>query len=61
MASRRSWKIIPRRGQLEEARPLVDQLMTMGEEIMRLAGGLSMETLRQVVEAGDDANRTEGV
>jgi two-component system, sensor histidine kinase and response regulator len=48
------------RGQLEEARPLVDQLKTMGEEIMRLACWLTIETLRQVVEAGDDHNRTDG-
>ena len=46
------------RGQLDEARPLLEQLKTMGEEIMRLAGGLSIETLRHAVEAADDAKRT---
>src|SRR5205807_5868807 len=34
------------RGRLEEARPLVEQLETMTQELMRLAGGLSLETLR---------------
>ena len=45
-------------GQLEEARPLVEQLETMAKELMRLAGGLSIETLRnQVVQRGPQANR----
>jgi hypothetical protein len=34
-------------GQLEEAQPLVDQLETMTQELMRLVGGLSLESLRQ--------------
>jgi CheY-like chemotaxis protein len=34
-------------GRLEEARPIVDQLETMADELVRLAGGLSLETLRQ--------------
>ena len=34
-------------GQLEEARPLVGQLETMAQELMRVVGGLSLETLRQ--------------
>ncbi len=35
-------------GQLEEARPLVAQLESMGQELVRLAtAGLSLETLRQ--------------
>ena len=34
-------------GQLEEAQPLVDRLETMTQDLMRLAGGLSLETLRQ--------------
>jgi hypothetical protein len=34
-------------GQLEEARPLVQRLEMMGEELMELAGGLSLETLQQ--------------
>jgi len=34
-------------GQLEEARPLVARLETMAQELLRLAGGLSLEALRQ--------------
>ena len=34
-------------GQLEEARPLVEQLEPMIRELMRLADGLSLETLRR--------------
>ena len=34
-------------GQLEEARPLVERLETMTQELLRLADGLSLETLRQ--------------
>ena len=34
-------------GQLEEARLLVEQLEPMTRELMRLADGLSLETLRQ--------------
>ena len=45
-------------GQLEEARPLVEQLETMAQELMRLAGGLSLETLRHQAEAAGDPNRT---
>ena len=41
-------------GRLEEARPLVEQLETMAQELMRLAGGLSLEALRQQAEATDD-------
>ena len=44
-------------GQLEEARPLVEQLETMAQELMQLAGGLSLETLRHQAEAADDLNR----
>ena len=33
-------------GQIEEARPLVGQLEPMARELMRLADGLSLETLR---------------
>jgi two-component system, sensor histidine kinase and response regulator len=46
------------RGQLEEARPLVKQLETMAEELMRLAGGLSVETLRHQAEAAGDPDPT---
>ncbi len=41
-------------GHLEEARPLVERLETMADELMRLAGGLSLETLRQQAEAIGD-------
>ena len=34
-------------GRLEEARPLVDQLESMAQELMRAVEGLSLETLRQ--------------
>jgi CheY-like chemotaxis protein len=34
-------------GRLEEARPLVEQLETMGQELIRQVAGLSLETLRQ--------------
>ncbi len=46
------------RGQLEQARPLVEQLETMVEELVWLAGGLSFETPRhQAEDAGDrDSN-----
>jgi CheY-like chemotaxis protein len=35
------------RGQLEEARPLVERLETMTQELMRRVGSLSLEALRQ--------------
>jgi PAS domain S-box-containing protein len=35
------------RGQLEEARPLVEKLETMSRELLRLVAGMSLETLRQ--------------
>jgi hypothetical protein len=34
-------------GHLDEARPLVERLETMTQELLRLAGGLSLEALRQ--------------
>ena len=46
-------------GQLEEAQPLVERLETMTQELMRLVGGLSLETLRHQAEAGDNY-RPEG-
>jgi CheY-like chemotaxis protein len=46
------------RGRLEEAPALVERLETMAQELMRLAGGLSLETLRPQAEAADDLNRT---
>jgi two-component system sensor histidine kinase/response regulator len=45
-------------GQVAEARPLVEQLETMAQELLRLAGGLSLETLRHQAEITDDPNRT---
>src|ERR1700736_5850488 len=41
-------------GQFEEARPLVGQLETMAQELMRAVGGLSLETLRQQTGPADD-------
>jgi response regulator RpfG family c-di-GMP phosphodiesterase len=41
-------------GQLEEAQPLVERLESMTQELMRLVGGLSLESLRQQAEAADD-------
>jgi HPt (histidine-containing phosphotransfer) domain-containing protein len=41
-------------GQLEEAQPLVEQLETMTQELTQLAGGLSLEALRQQAEASGD-------
>jgi two-component system sensor histidine kinase/response regulator len=40
-------------GQLEGASSLVQRLETMTQELLRLAGGLSLETLRQQAEAAD--------
>jgi CheY-like chemotaxis protein len=48
------------RGQFEEARLLVEQLEIMANELMHLAGDLSLETLRQQAEIADDQNRTAG-
>jgi hypothetical protein len=40
--------------QLEEARPLVVRLETMTQELMRLAGDLSLETLRHQAGRADE-------
>ncbi len=45
-------------GRLEEARPLVARLESMADELVRLANGLSLETLRKQTGSADDANRT---
>jgi HPt (histidine-containing phosphotransfer) domain-containing protein len=45
-------------GQLGEARPVVERLETMARELLRLAGSLSLETLRLQAETADDPNRT---
>jgi PAS domain S-box-containing protein len=50
-------------GRLDEARPLVARLEEMAQELTRLAGGLSLEALRQHAEATDDrqpAGQTPG-
>ena len=41
------------RDQLEEARPLVARLEAMTQDLMRLAAGLSLETLRQQARRTD--------
>jgi PAS domain S-box-containing protein len=46
------------RGLLQEALPVVEQLDRCATELARLAGGLTVETLRQQAEAADDSNRT---
>jgi len=45
-------------GQLEAARPLVERLETMADELMRLAGGMSLETLRHHVHGAGDPDPT---
>ncbi len=45
-------------GRLEEAQPLVQQLETMADEMLRLSGGLSIEALRQQIGPADAPNRT---
>ena len=47
-------------GRLEAARPLVERLAAMAQEIIRLAGDLSLETLRHQAgsEAGESPLRT---
>jgi CheY-like chemotaxis protein len=48
------------RGLLDEARPIVEQLDRCATELARLAGGLTVETLRKQAEATDDSNRAAG-
>ena len=38
-------------GHLEEVRPLVERLETIVPELVRLAGGISLESLREQVNA----------
>jgi PAS domain S-box-containing protein len=48
------------RGQLEQAQPLVEQLETMTQELMRLVGGgLSLETVRHQAMMAADARRAD--
>jgi CheY-like chemotaxis protein len=44
-------------GQLEEARPLVGQLETMTDDLVRLTSRLSLESLRQPTVPAEDPNR----
>jgi two-component system sensor histidine kinase/response regulator len=44
-------------GRLAEARPLVERLEAMAQELLPLVGGLSLETLRHQPDAADDPNR----
>ncbi len=46
-------------GRLEEARPLVERLERMARELLGLAGGLSLETLRQQAEAAVERSRRQ--
>jgi PAS domain S-box-containing protein len=46
--------------QLEEARPLLGQLETMAQQLMRAVDGLSLEGLRQQAALADDLNRAAG-
>jgi hypothetical protein len=41
-------------GQLDEAQPLVERLEAMTQELMRLAGDLSLDALRQQAGRADD-------
>jgi 3-polyprenyl-4-hydroxybenzoate decarboxylase len=43
-------------GQLDEAKPLVGQLKTMANELLRLTSGLSLETLQQRKDLADDSH-----
>jgi CheY-like chemotaxis protein len=48
------------RGMLEEAPVVLEQLDRCATELARLAGGLTVETLRKQAEATDDPNRAAG-
>ena len=48
------------RGLLDEAMRIVEQLDKSATELARLAGGLTVETLRKQAEATDDPNRAAG-
>jgi hypothetical protein len=45
-------------GRLAEARPLVERLEAMAQELLPLVGGLSLETLRHQAKAADDLFKT---
>jgi CheY-like chemotaxis protein/HPt (histidine-containing phosphotransfer) domain-containing protein len=44
-------------GRLAEARPLLEQLEAMAQELLPLVGGLSLQTLRHLAQAENDPNR----
>jgi CheY-like chemotaxis protein len=46
------------RGLLQEALPVVEQLDKCATQLVRLADGLTVETLRMLAESADDPNRT---
>jgi PAS domain S-box-containing protein len=46
------------RGRLDEALPVVEELDKCATELARLAGGLTIETLRMLAEPADNPNRT---
>jgi PAS domain S-box-containing protein len=48
-------------GQIEEAQPLVAQLETMAPKLIRLAGELSLDILRDQATAAAEASRTAGL
>ena len=50
MARRTYTREFKLQGQLEAARPLAARLEAIAEELMRLAGGLSLDTLRGQAE-----------
>jgi hypothetical protein len=45
------------RGMLEEARPFVERLNEYATELVRLGGGLTVETLRKLAESAEKSNR----
>ena len=47
-------------GRLDEARPLVERLEAMAQELLLLVRGLSLETLRHQVKTDDGPNRAGG-
>src|SRR5260370_42039032 len=48
------------RDQLEETEPLIDQLETMAQDLMRAVDGLSLETLRKQTEPADEHHQAAG-
>jgi HPt (histidine-containing phosphotransfer) domain-containing protein len=48
-------------GQLQEAIPVVEELDKYATELARLAGGLTVETLRKQAEPADDPDRTDSL